>query len=236
MGVTGSCVALLMAGGTGRRFEKALPKQFFLLSGKPLIRYALETFQRSPQIDGIFVVYERSTEVQTRSIAESYSKTIGLVAGGPTRQDSVYLGLEALSQIGQPSRVLIHDCVRPFFQTVLESVVSELKGHEAVIPALDIADTLYHYDGERILSLPKREEYYRVQTPQGFSFSGILTAHRKAQEENRRDFSDDGSLYAFFGGALRLVNGSPLNIKITTPMDIPIAMVYLRYIENKGVV
>ncbi len=232
MGVSGSCIGILLAGGSGRRFEKAMPKQFYLLSGKPLIRYSLEILGQSARIDGIVVVYERNTEAQTRSIAEPFSKTIGLTMGGETRQDSVFKALALLAEIGEPDRVVIHDCVRPFFQTVLENVLSELSDHEAVIPTVEISDTLYHLGDDQGLSLPKREEYFRVQTPQGFHFPNIYTAHRKAQEENRHDFPDDGSLYAYYGGNLSLVKGSPLNMKITTPMDIPIAKAFLRLISD----
>ncbi len=228
MGETGSCIGILLAGGSGRRFEKAMPKQFYLLSGKPLIRYSLEVMQQSSRIEGIIVVYEQNTEVQTRSLAESFEKTIGLAPGGETRQDSVFNALEYLAKNRSPARVMIHDCVRPFFHTVLESVASDLSDHAAVIPALEISDTLYHFNGDRTMALPKREEYFRVQTPQGFSFTEIFAAHQKAQNENRHDFSDDGSLYAFYGGTLHLVKGSPLNLKVTTPMDIPIAKAYLR--------
>jgi 2-C-methyl-D-erythritol 4-phosphate cytidylyltransferase len=230
---TRPCIGIVLSGGSGRRFKPDVPKQFFQLEGKPIIRYSLDAMQRSEGIDGILVVYQAETRAQTVSIGSDIDKIIGYVEGGETRQDSVFRALEYLRDQNKPvDSVVIHDSVRPYFSTVLGSVLKEIGSNDGIIPVLQLCDALYRQEPDQTVSFPKREEYLRVQTPQGFRFPSIYEAHRKANEENKHHFPDDGSLFYHYGGRLMMVKGSPYNIKITTLVDIPIAKAFAIYFKE----
>ncbi|HIJ63867.1 MAG TPA: bifunctional 2-C-methyl-D-erythritol 4-phosphate cytidylyltransferase/2-C-methyl-D-erythritol 2,4-cyclodiphosphate synthase, partial [Rhodospirillaceae bacterium] len=139
------------------------------------------------------------------------------VAGGPSRQDSVRLGLEALAPLA-PRLVLIHDGARPFLDAGLISrVVTALDHHPGAIPALAVHDTLKLGGNGLIERTVPRDGLYRAQTPQGFHFAAILEAHRAAAG---RQLTDDAAVAEQAGLAVALVAGAEENRKITTRDDL----------------
>ena len=142
------------------------------------------------------------------------------VAGGPTRQDSVRLGLEALAAYC-PHRVLIHDGARPFpDQRLVDRVIDGLDRAVAAIPCLPLRDTIKRAEGGTIRETIDRSALWRAQTPQGFHFDAILAAHRAAIG---RELTDDAAVAEAAGLAPLIVDGSEDNLKVTTAEDLAAA-------------
>ena len=142
------------------------------------------------------------------------------VAGGPTRQESVRLGLEALAAYC-PHRVLIHDGARPFpDQQLVDRVIDGLDKAVAAIPCLPLRDTIKRAEGGTIRETIDRSALWRAQTPQGFHFDAILAAHRAAIG---RELTDDAAVAEAAGLAPLIVDGSEDNLKVTTAEDLAAA-------------
>jgi 2-C-methyl-D-erythritol 4-phosphate cytidylyltransferase/2-C-methyl-D-erythritol 2,4-cyclodiphosphate synthase len=211
--MTGQTHALIVAAGRGHRAGDGLPKQYRAVGGKPVLRHAVENMLAVPGIDAVSVVihpddaalYEAATQGLTLGPA---------VHGGPSRQASVRLGLEALQ--GQaPARVLIHDAARAFMPgIVVERVIEALAGHDGATPALPVADSLRRGTAT-VESEISREGLQRVQTPQGFRFDAIHAAHQAAAE----GATDDVAVALGAGMTVAMVPGDERGFKLTTPED-----------------
>ena len=214
-------VALIVAAGRGARAQRgtsAPPKQYWPLGGKPVLRWAAEAFASHPLISGVQIVIAD----EDREHYETATSGLMLrppVIGGSTRQHSVRHGLEALSETATQN-VLIHDGARPFVSAALISrVIDALGSNDAVAPMLPIADTLRRKTAEGFRIEP-RENLLRAQTPQGFRFGAILTAHRVFVEMNA---TDDFALAERAGLSLSAVSGEEMNLKLTTRDDFILA-------------
>jgi 2-C-methyl-D-erythritol 4-phosphate cytidylyltransferase/2-C-methyl-D-erythritol 2,4-cyclodiphosphate synthase len=214
-----TCIALIVAGGSGQRFGSERPKQYLDLAGKPVLRRTVEAFLRHPQITGVRVVIDPTWR-------EAYDTAVdGLnlpepVAGGASRQDSVRNGLEALSTDGAPDLVLIHDAARPLIDAAtIAAVIAHLDSVPGTIAAVPVADTLKRSNGggNAIAGTVDREGLWRAQTPQGFRFPAILEAHRAAAGLS---LTDDAAVAERAGLAVALVPSKEDNFKVTTPDDL----------------
>jgi 2-C-methyl-D-erythritol 4-phosphate cytidylyltransferase/2-C-methyl-D-erythritol 2,4-cyclodiphosphate synthase len=213
-----SVYALVVAAGRGSRFGGALPKQYLSLDGVSLLRHAVEAFARHPRVADVLV----AIQPEDGKLFDSAVAGLGVmapVAGGPTRQDSVRLGLEALA-LNRPERVLIHDGARPFPDSMLiDRVIEGLDRASAVIPCLALRDTIKRAESGVIRGTVDRSTLWRAQTPQGFHFDAILAAHRAAAG---RELTDDSAVAEAAGLAPVLVAGSEDNLKVTTAEDLAI--------------
>jgi 2-C-methyl-D-erythritol 4-phosphate cytidylyltransferase/2-C-methyl-D-erythritol 2,4-cyclodiphosphate synthase len=211
------CVALVVAAGRGSRFGGEIPKQWRDLGGRPVLRHSLAAFAAHPAIDAVFAVIHPDD----RALFDAAAAGLSLnepIAGGPTRQDSVRLGLEALAAEA-PDLVLIHDGARPFIDgSVISRVVAALKDKAGAIPAMPVHDTLKRSDPSGLIEATvPRNGLWRAQTPQGFHFPALLAAHRAAMGQ---ELTDDAAVAEKAGMAVRLVTGSEDNVKITTTEDL----------------
>ncbi|HRE61661.1 MAG TPA: bifunctional 2-C-methyl-D-erythritol 4-phosphate cytidylyltransferase/2-C-methyl-D-erythritol 2,4-cyclodiphosphate synthase [Micropepsaceae bacterium] len=206
--------ALIVAAGKGTRAGGALPKQFQPLAGEALLAHAWRAFAQHPAISCVAVVIGAGDQAAVAALDLTPAPL--LVTGGETRQDSVRLGLEALS--GDPSdAVLIHDGARPFADAALISrVIEALSHHKAVLPVLAMDDTVKRVEDGRAIETLDRNALARAQTPQGFHFAAILDAHRKFAGQA---MTDDAALAEAAGLAVATVPGSPDNMKVTHPQD-----------------
>ena len=210
--------ALIVAGGSGRRFGGDLPKQYRMLAGKPVLRHAIDAFLASGLVDRVQVV------IRDGDRAHYDAATIGLalpipVTGGETRQASVLSGLEALTT-DPPASVLIHDAARPFPSApMIAGCAAALRSAPGAIIAVPLRDTLKRAqaNSREIEGTVDRAKLWRAQTPQAFRFAEILAAHRHAAG---RDLTDDAAVAEAAGLATLLVEGSDDNIKITTENDL----------------
>jgi 2-C-methyl-D-erythritol 4-phosphate cytidylyltransferase/2-C-methyl-D-erythritol 2,4-cyclodiphosphate synthase len=213
--------ALIVAAGRGTRAgSEETPKQFQPIGGRAVLAHVLDAFVAHPAIDRIQVVIGSGDAVQYDSIAPHTERLLLPVVGGSTRQESVFAGLKALAPHA-PARVLIHDAARPFVSADLITAVAEmLADAEAVIPTSPVSATLKVVDGNgRITATVPRDRLHTAETPQGFRFTTILNAHRKAAAEGR-DFTDDAAIAEWAGIPVRAVSGDPANVKLTTAADI----------------
>ena len=209
-----SCIALIVAGGSGQRFGAERPKQYHDLAGQPVLRRTVEAFLRHPAVTGVQVVIQPAH----RDLYDDAVAGLGLpepVAGGASRQDSVRNGLERL---GNPDLVLIHDAARPLIDAgTIQAVVDALADAPGALAAVPVADTLKRCDGAEVAGTVDRTGLWRAQTPQGFRYADILAAHRAAAG---LDLTDDAAVAERTGLRVVLVPGKEENFKVTTQDDL----------------
>jgi len=217
---------VVVAGGRGERAgSSGGPKQYRLVGGRPIIRHTLERLAAHPAIARIVVAIHRDDEGLFGEASRGISERISFVHGGSSRQSSTLQGLRALAQAEAPDVVMIHDAVRPFMDSpLIERIAAAVDSGTGAVPALPVSDTLKQAGADRLISgtMP-RAGLFAAQTPQAFPFRPILDAHERAAQAGRDDFTDDAAIAEWAGIAVRVVEGSPDNIKITWPKDIDMA-------------
>jgi 2-C-methyl-D-erythritol 4-phosphate cytidylyltransferase len=207
---------ILAAAGSGTRFGASVPKQFVSLDGVPVYLRALTAFQ--PHVsETIVVVPALWREQVTRELA-GYAGRICVHAGGPKRQDSVWLGLQQLS--GEVKTVLVHDAARPFVSSALiRRVLDAARRSGAAIPGLPVSETVKAVEGGRVVQTLDRTRLVLVQTPQAFARSLLAQAFERAVAEGVYA-TDEASLVERMGAAVTVVEGEPGNVKITWKEDL----------------
>lgn len=222
---------ILVAGGSGSRMEKELPKQFIPLHGIPLFIHTLRLFRQFDPLMEVILVFPRQEEERMHGIRELYPEldTVIFAYGGSSRTASVWSGLEKVNG----SLVGIHDAVRPLvsLETIQRCYAKAEKGGSAV-PVIALEDSLRELHSKTPgKSIPKdRKRFKRVQTPQVFGTLKIMAAYREAAGKS---FPDDASLYENHWGAVELVEGNRENIKVTYSVDLRIAEALLKEQKNQ---
>jgi 2-C-methyl-D-erythritol 4-phosphate cytidylyltransferase/2-C-methyl-D-erythritol 2,4-cyclodiphosphate synthase len=211
---------LIVAAGKGERAGTGLPKQYERLAGQPMLRRTVQAFRAFDPVCRIQLVIGAGQE----ELADSALAGLNLpvpVLGGATRQESVRLGLDALSA-SAPDYVLIHDAARPLISgAVIGAVISALQaGADGALPMVAASDTLRRKDADGHWTLISRENLYRAQTPQGFVYAKIAAAHR---QHSREDVTDDVALAELAGMKVQMVEGEEKNIKVTRKEDFALA-------------
>ncbi len=212
--------ALIVAAGSGSRAGGDLPKQFSIVAGRPLVAHAVAAF--AGHVDEVVVVIGAGQNDRAR---DALGHDVRLVAGGPTRRDSVANGLASLSDAVE--RVLVHDAARPFVSpAVIARVLAALDDHDGATPVLAVADTLVR--GKCLLGdVVPRAGLHRVQTPQGFRLDTLRAAH--AGWPAGDEATDDAQMVRRLGGRVALVQGEAMLDKITYPDDFATAEVRLAW-------
>lgn len=219
-------IGVIFAGGVGKRMNSRVkPKQFINVYGKPIIIHTLEIFENHEQIDAIVVACLAEWIPYLKELLEKFNirKVRQIVPGGASGQESIYNGLAAAEEIAgsEESIVLIHDGVRPLIhdKTITDNIAS-VKAHGSAITSVTVKETVLVVAGDNsIESVPRREDTRLARAPQSFYLSDIISAHRRAQQENKLDFIDSCSMMQYYGKKLYLIDGPQENIKITTPDD-----------------
>jgi 2-C-methyl-D-erythritol 4-phosphate cytidylyltransferase len=212
-----------MAAGTGERFGAGSPKQSATLNGRAMIAWSADMLAGSPRVSGLVLVAPGGQEALLRGLfsGEAARKMHAAVAGGPTRQDSVYNGLQQVP--AGATHVLIHDAARPCLSAALrDRVLDALAAHDAVVPAVPVTDTLIRDVDASVDAILDRVHIAGVQTPQGFRLDLIRRAHREARDRGFKS-SDDGSLVLALGEPVATVPGERTNLKVTYRDDVMIA-------------
>ncbi len=224
------CSAIILAAGVGKRMNSKIPKQFMELEGKPVLYYALKTFQESFIDQLILVTGASELDFCKKEIVDKYgfNKVKAVVAGGKERYHSVYEGLKAVEGADY---VFIHDGARPFVELdMLERAYAEVELNKACVIAVKAKDTVKIADKDGFVkTTPDRSLVWQVQTPQVFEFQAIKKAHEIVMQQDDIAITDDAMVYeAAFGKPVKLVEGSYENIKLTTPEDMEIAHIFLQ--------
>lgn len=279
----GGVVAVLTAAGSGTRLGASGPKALVEIAGESLVRRAARGLLSAGVIHHVVVTapaeYLDRFEAEVAEVVEivgnggpGVSGTIEVVPGSPdSRQASVALGLAAaLAAHPDAAVVLVHDAARALTPPeVVRRVVAAVRaGHDAVVPALPVTDTVkevagpdrsrsrhsesgHHEAGrcdlnlnsdsdrsgsqsargagvqiESVVGTPDRSRLRAVQTPQGFAAAALVAAHRLGADraaDEARSASDDAGLIEAAGGGVVVVEGDPLAMKVTTPVDLALA-------------
>ncbi|HHY49445.1 MAG TPA: bifunctional 2-C-methyl-D-erythritol 4-phosphate cytidylyltransferase/2-C-methyl-D-erythritol 2,4-cyclodiphosphate synthase [Alphaproteobacteria bacterium] len=213
---------VIVAAGTGTRAaagEDRVPKQYRLLGGKPVLARTIGAFLDHPAVDWVQPVIHPDHGAHYAALALADRRLRPPVPGGTERRASVLAGLEALAPLS-PDLVLIQDAARPLTAApVIDGVIEALATHDGAVPALAVTDTIKRSaDGRRVAGTEDRRTLFAAQTPQGFRFPQILSAHLRASRLPR-PFTDDAEIAEWAGMSVALTAGSARNIKITHPED-----------------
>jgi len=215
---------VIVAGGTGTRMQSAIPKQFLLLNGKPVLMHTIENFHSVTPAPVILLVLHSDFHAYWKQLCEEHRFEIPhqLVAGGETRFHSVK---NSLAHIPNEALVAVQDAVRPLTDlSVIEEAYQCAAQSGSAVTAVKSRDSVRQQKEGTSVALI-RDEIYLVQTPQTF-IAGIL---KQAYEQPYTDaFTDDASVAEKNGVKIKLVEGSYRNLKITFPEDIAIAELLLK--------
>ena len=210
--------AILVAAGRGERLGLDRPKAFAKLGEEPLLAEPLRRLDGSPWVDGIVLVAPPGWEEPAILVAEEEGcgKVHACVAGGKTRSDSVRAGLAEVP--ADALVVLVHDAARPLVSDeVVERVLAPLsQGWDGVVPGLQVGDTLKRVDSDGgVEETVARDELWAVQTPQAFT----ADLFRRAQAHGG-DATDCAGLVEAAGGRIKVVEGDPRLLKVTSAADL----------------
>lgn len=224
------CSVVIVAGGKGTRMGLDINKQYLELNGKAVLAHTVDQFEQCGRIDEIVIV-TGADEVDycTKHIWKKYGflKVKSIVAGGKTRQDSVYNGLLGVSPKTQI--VLIHDGARPLIKE--EQIKASIEGAMEVgacVVGVPVKDTIKICDqNQLIVQTPSRDTLWAIQTPQTFQYEKILKAYKEANK-NDLQATDDAMMVEALGYPVKMIHGRYDNIKITTPEDLVVAKGMIR--------
>ena len=234
-------VAILTAAGAGTRLGAGGPKALVEVGGRSLLRRAAQGLADSGVVDHLVVTAPgERVERFAAELAGLAGADMGIrvVAGSSaSRQASVALGLKAaLESCPRAAVVLVHDAARALTppETVRRVVAAVRAGHDAVVPALAVTDTVKEIAPagpagsgvEIVVGTPDRSRLRAVQTPQGFAVAALVRAHELGAARGAHEAlaaSDDAGLVEAAGGRVVVVEGDPLALKVTTPLDLALA-------------
>lgn len=224
-GDAGSTWAVLVAAGSGERLGADRPKAFVALGKRVLLAESLERLDASPWVDAIVVAVPAGWEEAAIVLAEELvvSKVAAVVTGGATRSASVRAALDEVPD--DALVVLVHDAARPLVgDSVIERVLAPLaEGYDGVVPGLTVPDTVKRVERGVIAEAVDRDGLVMVQTPQAF----LAPVLRAAYSGDLGDATDCASLVERRGGRVRVVDGDPRLLKITTAADLALVESWL---------
>lgn len=218
--------AIVLSGGTGKRMNSDIPKQYMMLKDKPVLAHSLLAFEKSPVDDVVIVCGAGDEEYIIKEFVEKYSltKVSAVCAGGAERFNSVYNGLKACKDTDY---VLIHDGARPYVtDEIIKRNIEEVQKYKAVVTSVKATDTVKIADDDGfVVSTPERKSVYFMQTPQTFEYSLALDSYSKLIEELNKDVevqvTDDAQVVEMYSDTkVKLIEGDYSNIKITVPKDL----------------
>lgn len=228
--------AILVAAGRGERLAEHVAgelKQFMILGKSPLFIWSLAVLVKHPAIEQVLMTvpqgwHDKVSELVTRFLPEHIVK-INFIEGGETRQQSVFLALEKLSQnVKQPAYVLVHDAVRPFITSeIIDKILSKLEKNKAITLGIPLTDSIKRVDNDNVLEDLERNKFMLVQTPQAAEFNSMLEAHRNAKIQQTQ-YTDDAAILKSYGIPVAIVPGSKLNFKITDSEDLQFAQALIK--------
>ena len=215
--------ALIFAGGAGQRMNsRSKPKQFIELRGKPIIIYTLEHFEAHPKIDCIVVACLKGWINELQMLLKRYNlhKVNKIVPGGVTGFESIYKALASLANdCADDDIVLIHDGARPYItEKIISDCIQCVIENKSAICAVPVTDTIAEVRSGEITKTIERNLLYKIQTPQGFYFKGILNAYESLTDNE--NYTDDSQVYQKTFKKSHIFLGSMENIKITYKSDI----------------
>ena len=218
------CGAVIVAAGNASRMG-GIDKVMAPLQGEPMLLRTVRTFQESDVIREIVIVTRKDLLPQVKALCAGFDKVKTVVEGGADRTASVAAGLEALSR--KVVLAAIHDGARPLISPeVIERTVRAANTYSAAAPAIPVKDTIKTVQGGIVTETPDRSKLQAVQTPQVFDLDLLLGALKNAADK-KLSLTDDCSAVEAMGMSVKIVEGDERNIKVTTPLDLKIAQMFL---------
>lgn len=218
------CGAVIVAAGSASRMG-GIDKVMAPLRGEPVILRTVRAFQETDAIREIVIVTREDLIMPVSDLCAGLDKVKAVVVGGGSRQESVWLGLNALSK--GMELAAIQDGARPLVTPALiDRTVRAAHSYGAAAPAIPVKDTIKVEKSGLIESTPDRSHLRAVQTPQVFDFDLLRGALQKARNDGA-EVTDDCSAVERLGMKIRLVEGEERNLKVTTPLDLKIAELLL---------
>lgn len=222
------CGAVIVAAGSASRMG-GIDKVMASLGGTPMVARTAAAFQNCDAIAEIVIVTRPDLIRPISALCAGMDKVRAVVAGGSSRQESVWLGLNALSEDIQLAA--IHDGARPLVSNlVIDRTVRAANSYGAAAPAVPVKDTIKVVKGGLVEKTPDRATLQAVQTPQVFDFDLLRGALKQAEEE-KATVTDDCSAVERLGMKVKIVEGDERNLKVTTPMDLKIAEMLLEEMQ-----
>ena len=219
-----TCGAVIVAAGTASRMG-GIDKVMAELKGEPMIARTVRTFQECDAVSEIVIVTRQDLILPISGLCKDMPKVKAVVVGGKSRQESVHLGLNALSS--KVKLAAVHDGARPLITwQVIDRTIRAANSYGAAAPAVPVKDTIKVVEGRVVKSTPDRATLFAVQTPQVFDFDLLRGALKKAEQDGSQ-VTDDCSAVELMGFKVKIVEGDERNIKVTTPMDLKIAEMLL---------
>jgi 2-C-methyl-D-erythritol 4-phosphate cytidylyltransferase len=212
--------AVVVAAGRGERFGGPYPKAFAKLGGRALLAESLERLDGSEWVEAIVVAAPPEWEEPVILLAEEVGagKVRAAVSGGETRVESVRAGVAEVPE--DAAVILVHDAARPLLPSdVVERLIVALgDGWDGAVPGLPICDTIKRTDGEAVVETVDRTGLFAIQTPQAFAAGRLRSALAASGEA-----TDCAALLEASGGRVRVIEGDPRLLKVTTPADLELA-------------
>lgn len=218
-------IAIIVAGGSGTRFGAELPKQFLNLKGQPILMRTIQAFGND--FDVIVTLPEGQIDLwQELCRQHKFDVPHRVVPGGETRWHSVKNALDSIGDVNGVDVIAVHDGVRPMVTAeIINRTLEAARRDGAAIPVVALNDSVRQVDGDSSHALD-RSSLRAVQTPQAFDARLLVDAYRQPYEPT---FTDDASVVEKFGRQVTLVEGDPMNLKITRPMDLALAEYLLNH-------
>ena len=214
------CGAVIVAAGSASRMG-GIDKVMAPLQGRPMIAHTVSAFQECDAIKEIVIVTREDLILPITDLCRNMDKVKAVVTGGKTRQESVNLGLNALSE--QTELAAVQDGARPLVSwQLIDRVVRAANSYGGAVPVIPVKDTIKVCDVSLVQSTPDRSTLRAVQTPQVFDFDLLRGALKKAQLDGA-EVTDDCSAVERLGFRVKTVEGDERNLKVTTPFDLRIA-------------
>lgn len=223
----------ILAGGVGSRMNMAdMPKQFLELGSRPMVIHTLEKFLLCTRIDHVYIGVHPDWVLHMEDLVRKYIRIrpecVCIVAGGGDRNGTIMNIVDAIEEeFGQSEDhyIITHDSVRPFVTSRIINdnidAVLAYKACDTVIPATDTI--VVSDDGQNIADIPRRDRLYQGQTPQSFQIALLKSLYRQLSEEEKGILTDACKIAVMKDYPVRLVQGEPSNLKITTVSDLKIA-------------
>lgn len=222
------CGAVIVAAGNASRMG-GIDKVMAPLGGEPMIVRTVRTFQQCDAIREIVIVTRQDLIVPIMDLCHEFDKVQSVIVGGGTRPESVAAGLNTLSS--QVKLAAVQDGARPLVSwQVIDRTVRAANSYGAAAPAIPVKDTIKAVAGGIVKETPDRKSLQAVQTPQVFDVDLLRGALKKAADDNA-EITDDCSAVERLGMSVKIVEGDERNIKITTPLDLKIAELFLEEMQ-----
>lgn len=223
--------AEILAGGQGKRMGNTeMPKQFLMLGSKPIIIHTIEQFIINRKVDRIIVCVPKDWISHTRDIIEKYlpGKEVEIIEGGSTRNETIMNGCRYIEKkygVTDDDIIVTHDAVRPFVTTkIIDDNIDGINGYDAIDTVIAATDTIVESkNGEYITDIPDRKYMYQGQTPQTFRIKKLVEVYNSLTEAEKEILTDACKIFSMKDEKVKIVEGSPTNIKITNLYDLKLA-------------